>query len=401
MHILFLAFTINPLGGSEPYYAWQYLLGALRNGNTAVLITNSRDAEIVRDELRHLGFEVPVIGLSVKCLGFLDGSLINSYVSYVRWQLKAGVYINRNLSVKDFDLAHHLSWGTFLLGSGLSKAKIKYVFGPCGYIRTDPSTRKYFGRSYRIELLRMVTGAILTRVPFIVRSVRKAEICLAGNIQSASLIKKMKAPRVEMFYDAGILASEINTPRSENSNRLVWVGRFMPRKGALLAIKVIAEISKEFPLVELNMIGDGPELKSAMELVSELEISKHVNFMGRLPWDEVQQNYKDCAGLLFTSLRDSSGVQVLEAAAKGLPVICLKTGTGVVDWLGSAGNFIVGLEPEMQLETGFALQIRRLLLLSNSDYRKASFEAVQFAEKNTWEEKLGKMETIYRQMAYK
>ena len=52
-------------------------------------------------------------------------------------------------------------------------------------------------------------------------------------------------------------------------------------------------------------------------------LEKRVRWLGKVGWDEMKRYYAESDCLLFTSLRDSTGAQMVEAAGSGLPIICL------------------------------------------------------------------------------
>ena len=59
------------------------------------------------------------------------------------------------------------------------------------------------------------------------------------------------------------------------------------------------------------------------EWTDRLGVRERVTWRGRLPWHDVMSEDASAGIFLFTSLRDSVGVQVLEAMAWGLPVVIL------------------------------------------------------------------------------
>ena len=51
-----------------------------------------------------------------------------------------------------------------------------------------------------------------------------------------------------------------------------------------------------------------------------------MHFLGRVPYAEMVQAYRDSDALLFPSLHDSGSNVVVEAMSHGMPVICLDRG---------------------------------------------------------------------------
>jgi glycosyltransferase involved in cell wall biosynthesis len=110
------------------------------------------------------------------------------------------------------------------------------------------------------------------------------------------------------------------------------VGRFVAKKGPLLTIRAFAAALKQLPPgqasgLRLVMVGDGPLLGSARELVRELALADQVHFPGLCSPAEVADRMRGCRAFLQHSLvapdGDSEGspVSVMEAQLSGLPVV--------------------------------------------------------------------------------
>jgi glycosyltransferase involved in cell wall biosynthesis len=78
--------------------------------------------------------------------------------------------------------------------------------------------------------------------------------------------------------------------------------------------------------VELWVVGDGPELSSLVHLVSELNLSESVQFLGAKSKPEIAALMRQSHVFVLTSLWDSSPVVIIEALASGLPVVATDVG---------------------------------------------------------------------------
>jgi glycosyltransferase involved in cell wall biosynthesis len=104
----------------------------------------------------------------------------------------------------------------------------------------------------------------------------------------------------------------------------VVVSRLSPEKGADTLLRAVALVIRERPSFRLEVAGNGPCLRPLQRLADELGISRHVRFLGTV---------QDVAGLLsrasffvLHSLTEGISLTILEAMAKGLPVVT--TGVG-------------------------------------------------------------------------
>ena len=88
-------------------------------------------------------------------------------------------------------------------------------------------------------------------------------------------------------------------------------------------VKIFYNIQKEIK-AKLIMVGEGPEVSSAKDLVNELGISKHVMFLGES--NEINKILCFSDLFLLPSESESFGLAAFEAMINGVPVISSNTG---------------------------------------------------------------------------
>jgi glycosyltransferase involved in cell wall biosynthesis len=178
----------------------------------------------------------------------------------------------------------------------------------------------------------------------------------------------------------------------------VWVGRFLPRKAPTLAIEAFSELRKSMP-ARLVMAGDGPLLEKSRETVARLGLGQDVDLLGRVPWDDVAGLLDSASVFLFTSLRDSSGAQFLEAMGRGLPAVVLNHhGIGELK-VGPAAEKVDLPEDPGRLRYGIAEALRTLL--AGDDWEARSAAAVEWAAEHTWPAKAAAATHIYQEITRK
>jgi glycosyltransferase involved in cell wall biosynthesis len=117
----------------------------------------------------------------------------------------------------------------------------------------------------------------------------------------------------------------------------VAVGRFVAKKGPLLTIEAFGRMLHDLPdplrgQARLVMVGEGPLLGEATELVAALDLAKAVTLAGVCSHQEVAQLLVGARGFVQHSLvapdGDSEGspVSVMEAQLSGLPVVATHHG---------------------------------------------------------------------------
>src|SRR4030095_7256423 len=87
-------------------------------------------------------------------------------IHYMVWQRAVVREAARQHRRYQFDLVHHLSWGTISAPPLLWRLPIPLVWGPVGGAQTAPRAyRRYFGSAWRDELLRTLRVNLATRLP--------------------------------------------------------------------------------------------------------------------------------------------------------------------------------------------------------------------------------------------
>ncbi len=109
---------------------------------------------------------------------------------------------------------------------------------------------------------------------------------------------------------------------------IVSVSRLTPEKNWRTLIKAFAKAHGSRPDLRLVIIGDGPDRADLIQFTQELEIAARVEFLGKIPFEEIP-HYLSAADLFaFASITETQGLVTLEAIAAGLPVVAVEaTGT--------------------------------------------------------------------------
>lgn len=112
-------------------------------------------------------------------------------------------------------------------------------------------------------------------------------------------------------------------------------GRLVPKKGFDTAIRALNRVRREVPDVLLLIAGEGPERSFLDQLVRDLDLERHVHFLGSISQQELRHYYSEAdvflmAGRETTEDVEGFGLVYLEANACGTPVVGARVG-GVPD----------------------------------------------------------------------
>lgn len=128
-------------------------------------------------------------------------------------------------------------------------------------------------------------------------------------------------------YDSEVIPNLIERSSVSNQNQssdkinILTVSDLIDTTKNISGLFYALKRTVEKKAVMLNIIGGGPDEKKLKKLSKELDLNEHVNFLGRLPHDEVLQYYNQCNFYICNSNFETFGMAVAEALMAGKPVI--------------------------------------------------------------------------------
>mgnify|MGYP000566117381 CR=1 FL=1 len=180
---------------------------------------------------------------------------------------------------------------------------------------------------------------------------------------------------------------------ASNHARLLYVGRMDPYKNVVGLIKIFHKACQicNFPL-ELTIAGSvDPRYPEAPALVKKLGLDHLIKWTGYLADDQLTQIYQESDLLVHPSRYEGFGLQIVEAMASGLPVVCSNTSSLPE----VAEDAAVLLSPDD--EDGFALNIKNIL--SNSaKWEEMRRKGIQRAKLFSWNKTAEIMKNIYTEL---
>lgn len=327
--ILLSAFDCEPGQGSEKGNGWNWAIGLANKGYEVHCLTRSVNRPAIEQHVRieNLYFHYIPMPLRMEVLFLLTPSSI--YLHYMIWQYLAyrkGKFLHKKMR---FALVHHVSWGSTQMGSHLYKLDVPFIFGPAGGGQKAPEAFKsYFSEHWDAEIKREKVSDWLIRYnPACNKMLKNAHVVLSSNPDTFAMAKKAGATTCQFSLDAALPESffpkEFKVKKTEPGKlKLLWVGRFMPRKGLLLTLDVMREL-KSIPGITLTIVGHGEMEDTIIKQIDAHDLGGTVKMAGMVPYEKVRHFYETHDAFFFTSLRDSCPSQVLEAMSFGMPVITL------------------------------------------------------------------------------
>jgi glycosyltransferase involved in cell wall biosynthesis len=181
--------------------------------------------------------------------------------------------------------------------------------------------------------------------------------------------------------------------RHKLDHTLLWLRAFHQTYQPQLAVRVLGELVQEFPDIRLIMVGpdkaDG-SLEQVQEEARRLEVLDHLSIVGLIPGHEVPAWLDGADIFLNTTLFESFGVSVMEAAACGLPIVTTNPGELPFLWQHGEDALLVPVDDVH----GMAEAVRRLFLEDNLA-ASLSRSARRKAEQYDWKHILPQWEQLF------
>lgn len=110
-------------------------------------------------------------------------------------------------------------------------------------------------------------------------------------------------------------------PRRDWTPTILTVCHLYPRKSVDLLLQAMPRVLAAVPAARLRVVGIGPETDRLLALRGALGLSQSVTFLRHIPFDQLVQEYRDCALFCLPSRQGGFGIVLLEAMAAGRAVV--------------------------------------------------------------------------------
>lgn len=332
--VLLVAYAVSPRVGSECAVGWQRAVTTARAFDTWVICDRRYEEDIER---QRAGQELPP-GLHFI---YLERTPLELWLwrqplglyrhGYHRWQRRAcrlAAALHREIG---FDLVHQVNWTGFREPGYLWQLPVPFVWGPVGGTQNCPwRFLPALGlRGAMVEGSRNLANWLQLRLSRRVRlAARRAALVLAGNSTGQRDFARAHGVSPVLLLETGVEHVEHARGKLRQNGdrrhplRILWSGVFEHHKGLGLLLEALGGVGPEVSF-ELRILGRGPLDSRWRRLARRRRVDRSCRWLGWLPYAEALEQYEWADLLVFTSLRDTSGNVILEALARGVPVVCL------------------------------------------------------------------------------
>jgi teichuronic acid biosynthesis glycosyltransferase TuaC len=180
---------------------------------------------------------------------------------------------------------------------------------------------------------------------------------------------------------------------SELTTTVLSAGNVRAIEGHDVLIRSIAALVKEFPLISLDIVGDGPERSRLEQLAKKIDLAGQVHFAGRQSRRQISEAMKRCILFALPSRADQSGCLHVQAMSCGKAVIGCR-GQGIAEIIQHGANgFLVGPGNERELTLAMGILLREPQRRHNLG--TAARESI--LERLTLEQQAENLKRIYRE----
>jgi glycosyltransferase involved in cell wall biosynthesis len=284
----------------------------------------------------------------------------------IEWLLKAKSHYRRLLRENDYDLVHAFfgfptGWLCYR-----SANKLPYIISLRG--SDVPGYNIRLGLDYKLMaglFRRIWSGA--------------AQVVANSNGLRKLALEFMPA------LDIRVIPNGVDTEKFHPSQKqtltkpiqALTVCRLIRRKRIDMLTEAVARAKESGLEIQLNIAGEGSLMQQLKKLASDLNVANRINFMGRVPPEQMPQLYRNNHIFVMSSAHEGMSNAMLEAMASGLPVITTRC-EGVEELI--ADN---GLVVEQANAEEIAKAVRKLAD-DEQAHKRMSIAARRQAEKFGW-----------------
>ena len=223
-----------------------------------------------------------------------------------------------------------------------------------------------------------------------------ASVLMVANRRTKDALPFFKLGKVVELVENGVFLSNIRSDilvaRSNGLIEVLYVGRLIDLKAIDIVIEAVSKCSNQD--VRLTIAGDGSE-RTRLEKYAESVAPGKVRFLGAIPHSKIFVYYDNADIFVLPSVRECGGAVVLEAMARGLPVIATNWG-GPADYVTRDTGILIDPHSREYMVAEFTRNIDRLA--SDSELRlKYGQAALEHISNNyTWEKKINYIIKMYQ-----
>lgn len=392
MRICYIAYSCSPYRGSEDGIGWSAPLEMSKRADVTVVTKVEQKPDVERYGIEvgvpatlHVHYcDIPALYKKLYKGPLQSGRLLH-------WVNEAAKLVADLHAKEPFDVIHQITPVEFRAIGDYRLPNCLVVIGPLGGAEAAPKClKKYLRPAIVSELIRDAANAIAVRKPSWRRAFHDADVVMFANEETKAYVGKsgLDVSNSPVLTELGIDEANIDESRDaldangklplHDPIRLLYMGRFIPRKGVVLLLEACKELRNRGVAFELRLCGFGKQESALKQMTNEFELQDSVTFYKRVPRDGFREQFEWSDLVVMPSVRETTGSVILEAVSYLRPVIAYRMfGAEVV--LGNGAGYLLdpktgasGLSDKIQnlsekheLAVSSLIDLRSSLLWSN------------------------------------
>lgn len=401
MNILYIAYSCMPNKGSEEKIGWNVPIEASKYHSVFVVTKeehrNAIENYVKENNLKNIKFfYVDINGVYKKLFkGIMYSIRLNI------WHKKAFPKVLEICEKEKIDVIHQITPIEFRsIGKYGDIKNTKFVCGPLGGGEFLPDSFKVYAKgNMLVEYVRELLNKWFRFKYRISSKFEKCDYIMFANRETQQYLSSLtKGVENKLYFDNGISESDINKNNKQSKNKkftMLVAGRLAYRKGHSFLFDVLKEMPRDFDY-ECRIIGEGPMEKELRKKASDYAISDKVVFTGRIPFDDMKNEYENADVFVMPSIRETTGAVLLEAMSNGVPIVAIDKFGAPVLFDNSASYLYSG---ETLDEYKKSLKEILLRCKNNPEELLAKGEKLKaLSYDNVWSKKVGVYNSIYEKI---
>ena len=322
------------------------------------------------------------------------GEVTVGFVSHLMTQIYQRKLVKKIVKDKKIDLIHEPAPVSAVQPSAMFGFGVPVIIGPMnGGMSFPPAFQYMAGWSERIlyQLIRMFTSVYNLIIP----GKFFADVLLVANQRTLHALPKLRMGKVIELVENGVFSALAKPKAISQSSQInvLYVGRLIDFKMIDIAIDAVMKCKGD---IKLTILGDGPLRVQLMEYAQTNATGK-VQFLGAVPHAEINQHYDNADVFVLPSVRECGGAVVLEAMARGLPVIAVNWG-GPADYITEETGFLIDPKSRLYMVEEFARIIELLAHQPLLRYKIGEAAIQRVKQHFLWDEKINDIVDLYQKV---
>ncbi len=403
MNVIYIAYSCSPDNGSESAIGWNIPKESAKTNRVFVITVAEQKKHIARYLDEH-----PIENFTVYYVK--DCDRFRKVIRKLPFTVRLNLWHRRTLKVvrdicskEKIDIIHQITPIEFRsIGNYGKIPNVKFVCGPIAGGQAIPKPLlPYVGKHAATERLREMANKAFCLAYKISGKLKNCDYVLFANKETKTLLKYCvpEAAAGAVLPEIAVESAEITKGQQacepNTKCRFLVAGRLVYLKGHEFLLDALAEIPESMDY-ECRIVGTGPQLEALKKRCRNTVLEQRVTFAGRIPFYKMPEVYEQADVLVFPTFREATGSVILEAMARGKPVITINRFGGAVILDGSTGWLY-----DSDTREGYVEQLKNALIsciINPEEVARKGCAAREQAKAFTWEKKTDIYRNIYNRL---